>query len=270
LANVIRRHPVAAYFALTFSISWMGALALAAPYMLRDVAVPQMAGLMTFPIMLIGPCCAGIGLTWFLDGRAGLRDLSRRARRASVGRWYAVLLIPPALVLTVLLILKTLVSPLFSPNNFVIGVSFGVIAGFFEEIGWMGYAYPRMRAALSPLRAALLLGILWSAWHIPAIDYLGTATPHGSYWLPFFLAFAAAMAAMRVLIAWVYLNTESVLLAQLLHASSTGSLVVFSPAHVAASQEALWYAIYACALWAVVVAISGRFSTIQGSCKLKE
>jgi hypothetical protein len=42
------------------------------------------------------------------------------------------------------------------------------------------------------------LGLLWSAWHLPVIDYLGVATPHGEYWLPFFLAFALAMTAMRV------------------------------------------------------------------------
>ncbi len=140
----------------------------------------------------------------------------------------------------------------------MIGISFGIVAGFFEEIGWMGFAFPRMRFDWSPLRTAILLGLLWSVWHIPAIDYLGTATPHGAFWLPFFLAFTAAMTAMRVIIAWIYLHTESVLMAQLLHACSTGSLVVFSPPHVAAAQEALWYAIYACGLWVVVGIITAR------------
>ncbi len=56
------------------------------------------------------------------------------------------------------------------------------------------------------------------------------------------------MTAIRVLIAWVYSNTKSVLLAQLFHAFSTGSLVVFSPPRVTAAQESLWYAVYAAAL----------------------
>jgi hypothetical protein len=43
-----------------------------------------------------------------------------------------------------------------------------------------------------------------------------------------------------------------VFLAQLFHISSTGSLVVFSAYHVTAAQEALWYAVYAAALWIVV------------------
>jgi uncharacterized protein len=63
------------------------------------------------------------------------------------------------------------------------------------------------------------------------------------------------MTAMRVLIAWIYVNTKSVLLAQLMHASSTGSLVILSPPLVTPGQETLWYAVYACALWAVVAIV---------------
>jgi len=66
---------------------------------------------------------------------------------------------------------------------------------------------------------------------------------------------------MRVLIAWTYTNTKSVPLAQLMHASSTGSLVVLSPIQAKAAQEALWYAVYAGALWitvAIVTAILGK------------
>jgi hypothetical protein len=103
------------------------------------------------------------------------------------------------------------------------------------------------------LGAGVLLGLLWGVWHLPVVDYLGTSTPHGSYWLPYFLAFIAVMTAMRVLIGWTYANTKSVVLAQLMHTSSTGSLVVLSPAGATAKQEALWSAVYAVALWIVVV-----------------
>jgi len=72
------------------------------------------------------------------------------------------------------------------------------------------------------------------------------------------------MTAMRVVIAWVYSNTGSVLLTQLLHASSTGALVIFSPPRVNASQEAAWYFAYAILLWAfvaVIAAVWGRTLT---------
>jgi membrane protease YdiL (CAAX protease family) len=258
--SFVARRPVAAYFLLTFAVSWLGAFAVAAPHLLRREAIPKFAGLMMFPAMLLGPSVVGIVLSGLVDGSNGLRDLFARMRRIRFpARWYAALLIPPALVLTVLLCMKTFVSPDFAPNRFWIGISFGFVAGFFEEIGWMGYVFPKMRRKENALAPAILLGLLWGAWHIPVIDYLGTSTPRGAYWLPFFLAFTAAMTAMRVLIAWTYANTKSVLLTQLLHVSSTGSLVIFSPPHVTAAQESLWYAIYAAALWLVVALIATTF-----------
>jgi hypothetical protein len=66
---------------------------------------------------------------------------------------------------------------------------------------------------------------------------------------------------MRVLIAWLYTQTRSVLLAQLMHVSSTGSLVVFSAPRVNAAQEVFWYVVYGIALWivaAVVVRLAVR------------
>jgi len=164
-------------------------------------------------------------------------------------RWYAALLIPPGLILTILLGLETFVSRVYAPNRFLVGLAFGIPAGFLEEIGWMGFAFPRMRQNSPALRAAVLLGLLWGLWHLPVINFLGTAVPHGAYWFPFFMAFAVAMTAMRVLIAWLYSNTKSVLLCQMMHAISTGSLVIFSPLGVSAAQEAFWYTVYAAALW---------------------
>lgn len=247
---LIRRYPVASYFALAFTISWMGAFVVAAPHLLRHEPLPKMTGILMFPVMLLGPSCSGILLTRVVDGRSGLRDLFSRMLLARVPlRWYAALFIPPILVLTVLLLLETLVSPVYAPNRFFIGILFGIPAGFLEEIGWMGYVFPKMRAQSSGLAASILLGLLWALWHLPVINYLGTVTPHGAYWFPFFLVFSLAMTAMRVLIAWIYGNTKSVLLAQLMHVSSTGSLVIFSAPRVTAAQEVAWYALYAIVLW---------------------
>ena len=78
---------------------------------------------------------------------------------------------------------------------------------------------------------------------------------------PFFLSFTAAM---PVLIAWLYSNTRSVFLCQLMHVCSTGSLVVFSPPQVAAAQEAFWYVVYAAALWiAVALALVYGVKTLR-------
>jgi membrane protease YdiL (CAAX protease family) len=210
-----------------------------------------------FPAMLVGPSLSGIFLTRLIDGPLGLRALFSRMRRFRFpARWYAALPIPLVLVLGILLLLKTFVSPVYSPNRFWLGLAFGIPAGFFEEIGWTGFAFQKMSLKLPPLHAAILLGLLWGLWHVPVINFLGTAVPHGAYWLHFFLAFTAAMTAMRVLISWLYTHTKSIPLAQFMHACSTGSLVVFSPPAANAAQEAFWYAAYAAVLWLLVAALA--------------
>lgn len=76
------------------------------------------------------------------------------------------------------------------------------------------------------------------------------------------------MTAMRVVIAWLFTNTKSLFLAQLIHVSSTGSLVALSPPLVTARQEAIWYFIYAGILWlfvALVVSKAGVRLKVQRS-----
>jgi len=270
-AEWIKRHSLPCYFVLTFGISWAGAFLLVAPYVLHKTLIPQLTGLLIFPAMLLGPVVGGLVMTAITEGRAGIRAMFRKMNPARVElRWYAVLLLPPALILWVLGILRLLASPQFAPNHFWLGVAFGIPAGLLEEIGWTGFALPAMRrSGMKMIFAAFLLGILWGLWHLPAINYLGASAPHGRYWPLFFVAFTVAMIAMRALIVWLYENTGSVLLAQLMHISSTGALVVFSPP-LSSVRESLWYFAYGGALWLVVAAIflnqkSGRGQNLPSS-----
>ena len=258
----VRRHPLGSFFALAYGLSLVALLVIGPPS-LRDAPTGwSLVPLVMFPVMVIGVGLAGLGLTALVDGRTGAEALLRSARRAArPSRYYAALLIPPAAILAALLVLRLVASPAFRPNLFPLGLLFGLLAGFCEEFGWSGFAYPRMCARLGQLPAALLLGLLWGLWHFPVVDSLGVAHPHGHAWPLFFVSFLLILMALRVLIAWLHTTTGSLQLAQLMHASSTGFLVVFGAARVSPGQEAAWYALYGAILSiaaAAVLALSRR------------
>lgn len=258
IKSFIQRHPVITYFFLVLLISYGSFLIVVGPKLLHGgTEQPGDVEFVLFPTIDLGVLLTALVLTGVLDGGKGLRNIfSRLGRWRANILWYAVaLLVPPALILVVLTIFRTAISPVFTPKFFAFGMVFGIPA-LLEEIGWTGYAYPRMRAKQSALAAAIVLGVLWGLWHAPVVDYLGAAAPHGAYWLPFFLSFVAIVAATRVLIVWVYSHTESLLLAWLMHFSLTASLVVLDPTAVSPAQETLWYWGYALALWIVVAVIA--------------
>jgi membrane protease YdiL (CAAX protease family) len=257
IKSFIQRHSIATYFVLAYGISWSCILVVAALKGFRPDAIELQDGILMFLAMLVGPSLAGITMTAVLEGRSGLRSLVSRMGRWRVDlRWYAVLLVFPVLILTTLLTLTALVSPVFAPHFTAVGMVVGLLAGLFEEIGWTGFALPKLQVKYSALAAALLLGVPWGLWHILA-DYFGNISTMAVFWFPTFLGFMAAMTASRVLITWVYNNTGSLLLAQLMHVSSTGFLAVLGPspsAPIAPAYNALWYAVYALVV-AVVAAI---------------
>jgi uncharacterized protein len=272
ISTLLNRHPISFYFILTFATSWFLAFLVVSPSILAGRPLSYFSGVIMFPVMLAGPSIVGLVMTRTVDGRMGLKDLFDRMRKWRMGRWYVpAILVPPTLILATLYTLSVFVSPVFVPNFFIFGFGFGVIAGFLEEIGWTGYAIRKLSAKYSTLTSALILGALWGLWHAPVVDFLGAAYPHGPYWLPFFLSFIAVVMAVRVLIVWLYSNTGSVAIAQVMHMSSTGFLATLAPVAVSPAQEAGWYATYAALLWIVVLAfvvrVYGKRLTRQGITK---
>jgi uncharacterized protein len=238
IRGVVTRYPLASFFAAAYGASLIALAVLGFPPLHPTATSPSTTSLILFPLMVLAVGAAGVGLTRLIGGPGAARALLRTIRlRVSPG-WYATLLIPPACILAALGLLHVLDSSVFTPNLFPIGLTFGLVAGFFEELGWTGFACPRMRTRFGALRGALLLGVLWGLWHLPVVDSLGAAAPHGTAWPVFFLAFVGVLTALRVLIARIWSKTSSLLLAQLMHASSTGFLVVLGAAHVTAHRPA--------------------------------
>lgn len=260
--SVIRRYPIASYFVLAYLISWGGSLIIGGPKFFRGETLELEDAILMAPIVIGGPLIAGIVMNYLVDGKAGLRDLLSRLVRWQVGlRWYlAALLTFPILIYVVLWGLSVLVSSDYAPGFISFGIMAGLFAGFLEEVGWMGFAYPRMQKQFGTWRATFYLAFLHGLWHAMA-GYLGDSALFGAYWLPRFIAvWIVAMTAMRIILVWIYSNTGSLLLAQLTHASSTAFLIIFGPFGTPA-QETLWSVVYAVVLWipaAIIVARYGK------------
>jgi uncharacterized protein len=265
MTSLIRRHPLAAFAVIVGTASAIALVIVGPPQLTAAPGAATGVALAVFPLMVIAVTFAGLTLTAAVSGRAGVANLLDAQRRWRLGRWWLIPLVPPVAVLLVLTVLAMTVSRAFAPGFFPVGLVFGAVAGFFEEIGWSGFAYGRLRARRTPLVAATLLGIGWGIWHLPVVDALGAASPHGASWPAFFAAFVLALVGLRLIISAAYEATGSLLLAQVVHASSTASLVVFGAQAASAGQEAGWYAIYAAVLIVVgVVLMRVRLSSIAG------
>jgi CAAX protease family protein len=265
IKSFVARHPLLSYFVIAYGITWGGILIFLASrgFQLTSLQVQDASFMfvIVFLAMLLGPSTSGLVLTAVLDGHNGLREVWLRIKRWQVGLpWYAIsLLTVPVLTLVIFSVLSVFVSTVYAPSfRIVLGVA-GLLAGCFEEIGWTGFATPRLLSKHDPLKAGFFLGILWAFWHMLA-DFSGNISNLNlGEWIAWFVIYwALPLTAYRMLITWVYANTQSLFLAQLMHASYTGWLIVLSPG--TPNTDLLWETIFAAILWLLVglVAISQR------------
>ncbi len=256
IKSIIQRHQLLSYFVLAYGITWGGILIMLASKSFRFDAIGMAEILLMFVLMLLGPSTSSLVLSATLDGRTGPGELWARVRRWRIGvRWWAIaLLTVPVLVLALLSLLRAVVAPAFAPGLQIGGLVFGLLAGSLEEIGWTGFATPRLLNKYNALTAGFILGLLWACWHMLA-DFSGNISAMGAGWPLWFITFwILPLSAYRILMTWVYSNTGSLLVAQLMHASYTGWLFVLSPA-TSSGQNMLWQTIFAASLWAIVAAI---------------
>src|SRR5262245_8956252 len=214
LIQTLKRRPVPTYFVLVYALSW----ACWMPLAISKTWAP-------FPFLVFAtlgvsmPSLVGILLTALFSGQSGLGELFRRVGRVRVPLiWYAVvLLMLPVLQLVALGIpaLLGLATITFTLSGFIVLSSVG--SGVGEELGWRGFALPRLQANRPAFAASLLLGVLWGLWHLPLM--IARDLPLTAAGLAQFAAFLLLVAGWSVLFTWVYNNTKgSLFLMVLFHA----------------------------------------------------
>ena len=184
--------------------------------------------------LILGPTLSAFVMTGATEGKDGVRRLLRRIVLWRVGfGWYLfVLLGIPAIVVLSTVVLPGALSSFDAaavPTTLFLYVVAGPVFLFiggpvFEEIGWRGFALPRLQRLYGPLVGTLVLGALWGLWHLPLFLIPSWDTPHGSL-LDIALFVVLAM-SIALVITWVFNNTkQSVLLAILAHGSINSAAV---------------------------------------------
>ena len=230
-----------AYFALAFAIAWGGIL------LVESQGGGQAA---MFLCMIAGPSLASLSLT---AAAGGLRDLRTRLLRLR-GPWLALLVAPVALAES-LLVLAPFSKAFWPTWNPLLALAGGLGAGIFEELGWTGFATPRLLRKHGVLRTGVILGLVWATWHALA-DWLGTPA-WGALWPVHFAQWYVALVAYRVLMSWAYARAQSIPLGMAMHAVFTGGQLLLWPAAPPA-LELVWYGLFGLALWAAVLGLFRR------------
>jgi membrane protease YdiL (CAAX protease family) len=165
--------PVAWFFALAYALSWGWWW----PIVATGGEVERGVGWPTQVPGLLGPMIAAFVVTAVCDGRPGVRALaSAMVRWPRRWRWRLAALSPLAFLAVSLLVAAASGNlPSAADYGRMSGVPAGiglmlaalVINGFGEETGWRGFAQPRLQERLGPLRATMVVAVLWAGWHSP-------------------------------------------------------------------------------------------------------
>ncbi len=275
MAAWIKRHPVLSYYILAFAISTGGILLLIGGPAGIPATTEEFQRLLpiAIPVQLGGPSIAGLLLTGLVAGRAGFRELRSRLGkwRLNLG-WYAAALLTAPLVFAAIHLILSFFSPAYTPGVFTApnkaafilsGLMSALVVGILEELGWTGFAIPRLLARQNVLATGLIVGVLWGAWHLLphnfwAAEISAGGLPVGTFVLVNGVSYLVGeLVAFRVLMVWVYEHTGSLLLAMLMHFSLTGCTFILGPGQLAISGWSLHIYNYALAagFWVIVAAL---------------
>jgi uncharacterized protein len=228
LAISRNRGQIVGWVLLLFALTYLGAL----PLLVQGLnlgkvssSTPHLAVVMTGMLVISSaPTLAALLVAGFYPGAGGIRSVTRQVRTWRVHfMWYVI-----ALAMPVVLLLSAeafsavgrgaapshwMILPVFSGPGGLYFVIFGSL--FAEEPGWRGFAQPRLQRPYGALAASILIGLLWSTWHLwYVITPGGFANVTGTDAVATYIR----LTSTAVVYAWMYNNTNgSLLIAMLAH-----------------------------------------------------
>ncbi|CAM3241381.1 type II CAAX prenyl endopeptidase Rce1 family protein [Stackebrandtia soli] len=220
-------------------------------------------------VIAYAPTIAALVAVSFVRG--GVRALLARLLHWKAGaRWYAIALLGPLLLVlaaTALFVALGRTAPtnwLVLPSLAMVPTLLGpVIAGCLgEELGWRGFAQPQLQRRFAALVAAIVIGVIWSLWHLwPILTPVGFAELSMADIVQTFVR----LVSTAVIYAWLYNGTGGALPVVLVAHAAHNVAINLMPTQVIGTDTVAWAVafLYAAAAAAVVLLTSSRTLTRQ-------
>jgi len=254
--DFLKRHALVIGISLMFLLTW--------PIDLSNSGVlPIQFPFIVYLFLGWGFVIASVIMTGLTLGKDGVAMLLKRYLQWRVNwKWYlAAFLLEPACIALGVYINAALTGTAPDFSNVMAHEIFGesatlwlFVLPFFlvdfisngEEIGWRGYALPRLQSKYNALTSTLILGVVWGLWHLPKfLSHWNTVS---------FAWFMLHVIASAVTLTWLYNGTKgSLLMVTIMHASSNTAGIFFPMANTLSSANMGAYISYV--LLEVVVAI---------------
>jgi membrane protease YdiL (CAAX protease family) len=221
--GLLTSYPLFLFFILSFVLTWGYFWLIWAPLRLPDSLI-ALGG--------FGPAASAFLVLALTSGKTGVLRLLRSIVQWRVGvSWYLVALLGlPVLNFLAFLVVPGVLADFVAPglrlpwlylSEIAICLTIG-IAPVWEEVGWRGFAQPRIQRLYGPVVGSLILGALWGVWHLPfffgPLARTGPETTFVSASIAL-VEFSIGLTGLSVVMAWVLNNCRgSTLMAILLHA----------------------------------------------------
>jgi membrane protease YdiL (CAAX protease family) len=221
--GLFTRHQLFFFFLFSFVFTWGYFWLIWAPLRLPDSLI-ALGG--------FGPAASAFLVLALTSGKPGVLSLLRSIVHWRVGAsWYLVALLGlPVLNFLAFLVVPGVLADFVAPDlrlpwlylsEIAICLTIG-IAPVWEEVGWRGFAQPRIQRLYGPVVGSLILGALWGVWHLPFFFGPLARTGPEATLVSASLAlaeFSIGLTGLSVVMAWVLNNCGgSTLIAILLHA----------------------------------------------------